>query len=84
MATPPEVECTDEDGQVLNVRLPKQLVEAIELFRLASGRRRGEIVAGAIRTYLADPRQHDTVQAFLRSAFDARHDLGYHLRPHRE
>ena len=81
MATPPEIGCTDEDGQLLTVRLPKQLVEAIELLRLASGRRRGEIVAGAIRTYLADQRQHDTVQAFLRSAFGARHDLGTVPRP---
>lgn len=57
-----------DDLQRLTVQIPSVLVEAIQILRLATGRDEPDIVVGALRTYLADQRRREIVEAYFRTA----------------
>jgi hypothetical protein len=60
-----------DDAQLINVRLPAELAEAFQILRTATGRDDYDIVTSALRTYLADQRQRDTVDVFFQRALSA-------------
>jgi hypothetical protein len=59
---------SDDGLHKLTVRIPAALADAIEVLRLATGRDKTDIVVGALRTYLADQRRRDTIEAFFQKA----------------
>jgi len=59
---------SDDRLHKLTVRIPAALADAIEILRLATGRDKTDIVVGALRTYLADQRRRDKIEAYFREA----------------
>jgi hypothetical protein len=49
----------------LTSEISEELFEGLEVLRLATNRDLNDIVSGALRTYLADQRQRDVVDAFF-------------------
>ena len=49
----------------LTVQLPGDLAEHVQLLRTATGRDNFDIVTSALRTYLADQKQRDTIRSFF-------------------
>jgi predicted transcriptional regulator len=57
-----------DDPAFLSVRLPAELAGSVRALSIATGRDDGDIVTSALRTYLADQRQRDTVEAHFQRA----------------
>jgi hypothetical protein len=53
----------DAQDEITSIRVPEKLVAAVGNLRAATGRDDYDIVASALRTYLADHRQRDAVAA---------------------
>jgi predicted transcriptional regulator len=49
----------------LTIRLPDELADSVQLLRTATGRDNYDIVTSALRTYLADQRQRDTIRSYF-------------------
>jgi hypothetical protein len=62
---------TGDDAANITVRLPDQLAESVRLLKAATGRDNVDIVTSALRTYLADQTQRDTIRAYFEVVPDA-------------
>lgn len=60
----------EREVQVLTVRVPVEVHEALRTLAMATDRSLNEVVLGAVRNYLAEKGHREAVTAFLREAQD--------------
>jgi hypothetical protein len=57
-----------DDDHMLTARIPRQLLDAVQILSIATQRSQDDVVSSALRTYLADQRRRETVERFFREA----------------